>query len=108
MSDKIKEAKKQIELREKAKETQKTKEKFEKFKQNGITITKESGFDIEERVRLKEIVTPEFINKHLTKIAHTSDYKRLIYLSITGETWRGTNAKLEKNLAKMLKELQNK
>lgn len=92
ISDKIKEAKKQIELREKAKVVQKNKEKLDQLKENGITITKELEKDY------------PLIN--FQKLSETSDFKRLIYRGITGETWRGTNKGLEKELSKKLIKVQ--
>ncbi|MBA7492959.1 hypothetical protein ES702_03512 [subsurface metagenome] len=92
MSDKIKEAKKQIKLREKAKVVQKEKNKLKKLKENGKAITKELEKDY------------PLIN--FQKLSETSDFKRLIYLAITGETWRGTNKNLEKILSKKLINVQ--
>jgi len=92
MSDKIREAKKQIELGEKAKVVQKNKDKLEQLKQNGKAITKELEKDY------------PLIN--FQKLSETSDFKRLIYLAITGETWRGTNKNLEKVLSKKLIKVQ--
>ena len=92
MSDKIKEAKKQIELREKAKGVQKNKEKLDQLKENGITITKELEKDY------------PLIN--FQKLSETSDFKRLIYLAITGKTYRGSNKRLENILSKKLIKIQ--
>ena len=92
MSDKIKEAKKQIELREKAKVVQKNKEKLDQLKENGITITKELEKDY------------PLIN--FQKLSETSDFKRLIYLAITGKTYRGSNKRLENILSKKLIKIQ--
>lgn len=92
MSDKIKEAKKQIELREQAKIVQKNKDKLDKLKENGKAITKELE---------KDYPIVDF-----QKLSETSDFKRLIYRGITGVTWRGTNKGLEKALSKKLIKVQ--
>lgn len=92
MSDKIKEAKKQIELRQKAKVVQKEKDKLKELKENGKAITKE--FE-------KDYPLVDF-----EKLSETSDFKRLIYRGITGTTWRGTNKDLEKELSKKLIKIQ--
>jgi len=92
MSDKIKEAKKQIELREQARVVQKNKDKLEQLKQNGKAITKELE---------KDYPIVDF-----QKLSETSDFKRLIYRGITGKTWRGTNEDLEKELSKKLIKVQ--
>jgi len=39
-------------------------------------------------------------------LANTSDFKRLIYLAITGLTWRGTNKNLELSLKKLKNRLK--
>lgn len=92
MSDKIREAKKQIELREKSKAVQKEKNKLKKLKENGKAITKE--------------LEKDYPSINFQKLSETSDFKRLIYLAITGETWRGTNKDLEKILSKKLIKVQ--
>ena len=92
MSDKIKEAKKQIELREKAKIVQKQKDNLKELKENGKAITKELE---------KDYPIVDF-----QKLSETSDFKRLIYRGITGTTWRGTNKDLEKELSKKLIKVQ--
>jgi len=93
ISDKIREAKKQIELGEKAKLVQKNKDKLDDLKENGKAITKELE---------KDYPLVDF-----QKLSETSDFKRLIYLAITGETWRGTNKDLEKILSKKLIKVQD-
>jgi len=92
MSDKIKEAKKQIELREKAQVVQKEKDKLKKLKENGKRITKELE---------KDYPLVDF-----QKLSETSDFKRLIYLAIMGKTYRGTIENLEKILSKKLVKVQ--
>ena len=92
MSDKIKEAKKQIELREKAKAVQNQKDKLKKLKENGKAITKE----LEKNYPL--------IN--FQKLSETSDFKRLIYYAITGKSHRGSKDNLESELSKMLNKVQ--
>ena len=92
MSDKIKEAKKQIELREKAKGVQKQKDKLKELKENGKAITKE--------------LEKDYPMVNFQKLSETSDFKRLIYRGITGTTWRGTNKDLEKELSKKLIKVQ--
>lgn len=92
MSDKIKEAKKQIELREKAKVIQIQKDKLKELKENGKVITKELEKDY------------PLIN--FQKLSETSDFKRLIYYAITGKTHRGTKENLESELSKMLNKVQ--
>lgn len=92
MSDKIKEAKKQIELREKAKVVQKEKDKLKKLKENGRTITKELERDY-------PLIS-------FQKLSETSDFKRLIYYAITGKAHRGSKDNLEKELSKMLNKVQ--
>lgn len=92
ISDKIKEAKKQIELREQAKIVQKNKDKLDELKENGKAITKELEKDY------------PLIN--FQKLSETSDFKRLIYLAITGKTYRGTIENLEKILSKKLIKVQ--
>lgn len=37
-----------------------------------------------------------------SNLANSSDFKRLIYFAITGHSFRGSNAKLEEELAKYL------
>ena len=92
MSDKIKEAKKQIELREKAKIVQKQKDNLKELKENGKAITKE--------------LEKDYPIVNFQKLSETSDFKRLIYLAITGLTYRGTNKNLEKILSKKLIQVQ--
>ena len=92
MSDKIKEAKKQIELREQAKIVQTNKAKLDELKENGKKITKELEKDY-------PIVS-------FQKLSETSDFKRLIYLAITGKTYRGSNKRLENELSKKLIKVQ--
>ena len=92
ISDKIKEAKKQIELREKAKAVQKQKDKLDALKENGKAITKE--------------LEKDYPLVNFQKLSETSDFKRLIYLAIAGITWRGTNKDLEKILSKKLIKVQ--
>lgn len=92
MSDKIKEAKKQIELREQAKIVQTNKKKLDEFKENGKKITKELE---------KDYPIVDF-----QKLSETSDFKRLIYLAITGKTYRGSNKRLENILSKKLIKVQ--
>ncbi len=92
MSDKIKEAKKQAELKVIAKVVQKNKDKLDELKENGKAITKELE---------KDYPLVDF-----QKLSETSDFKRLIYRGITGETWRGTNKGLEKELSKKLIKVQ--
>ena len=92
MSDKIKEAKKQIELREKAKIVQKEKDKLKRLKENGKAITKE--------------LEKDYPLISFQKLSETSDFKRLIYYAITGKTHRGTKDNLEQELSKMLNKVQ--
>lgn len=92
LSDKIKEAKKQEELREKARVIQKDKDKLDKLKQNGIEITKEFEKDY-------PLIS-------FQKLSETSDFKRLIYFAITGKSFRGSNKLLETELSKMLNKVQ--
>lgn len=92
MSDKIKKAKKQAELKVIAKVVQKNKDKLDELKENGKAITKELEKDY------------PLIN--FQKLSETSDFKRLVYLAISGETWRGTNKRLEKELSKKLIKVQ--
>ena len=92
MSDKIKEAKKQIELREKAQVVQKEKDKLKKLKENGKRITKE--------------LEKDYPLISFQKLSETSDFKRLIYYAITGITHRGSNKELEKKLSKILNKVQ--
>ena len=93
MSDKIKEAKKQIELREQAKIVQTNKDKLDELKENGKKITKELE---------KDYPIVDF-----QKLSETSDFKRLIYLAITGKTYRGSNKRLENILSKKLIKVQD-
>ena len=39
-------------------------------------------------------------------LANSSDFKRLIYLAITGKVWRGTNKSLELSLKKLKNRLK--
>ncbi len=42
-----------------------------------------------------------------SKLAETSDFKRLVYLAITGETFRGKNITLERILNNKIKKLRS-
>ncbi len=57
-------------------------------------------------IEIKKIEPETSLNKiNFNALANTSDFKRLIYLGITGESWRGTNKGLEISLNSKLKKL---
>lgn len=67
------------------------------------------NIEIEKKVQISSFVGgfSEDIEYDIdfTALANSSDFKRLIYLAITGKVWRGTNAGLELSLKSKLKKL---
>ena len=59
-----------------------------------------------EKITSKDPNIP--IKIDFSKLAGTSDFKRLIYLAITDTTFRGSNAKLESELNRKLNDLRGK
>ena len=92
LQDLIREKERVQKIKERARIVQKNKEKLSELKENGKAITKELE---------KDYPLVDF-----QKLSETSDFKRLIYRGITGETWRGTNKGLEKELSKKLIKVQ--
>jgi len=92
LSEKLKDHVKQEELRIKAGQVQKDKDKLDALKENGKAITKE--------------LEKDYPLISFQKLSETSDFKRLIYLAITGETFRGSNKQLERELSKKLNKVQ--
>ena len=75
---------------------------LEASEQNEILLVE--NIEKEEKAQTLDFVG--YDNIDFTALANSSDFKRLIYLAITGLTWRGTNKGLEfslKNLKNRLK-----
>ena len=67
------------------------------------------NIEIEKKVRIPNIVgykSDIIPSIDFTALTNSSDFKRLIYLAITGKAWRGTNAGLELALKSKLKKLK--
>ncbi len=80
LTDKIRKAKKSMEIREEFKDIPGLKKKLKDLKENGKKIDEELG---------------KPIKSDWDKIHETSDYKRYIYRVFEGKTFRGSNAELD-------------
>jgi len=99
----IKGKQKEEQLKKLAADQDMNREKLDNFKQNGLDLASELGFETKEKIRFTD-----YIKKvDFSKLADSSDFKRLIYYSIIGKTWRGSNQALEKSLLKLLNKVQN-
>ncbi len=57
-------------------------------------------FTTEKKPKINEVFLKQV---DFSNLADSSDFKRLIYLAITGKSFRGSNIKLEKELKQKLK-----
>ncbi len=61
------------------------------------------------RTNSQNILDPDHdldLEKLLENVSKTSDFKRLIYRTIVGKVWRGTNAGLDRKLTKLIKKIR--
>ena len=49
----------------------------------------------------------DIVNFNFGDLANTSDFKRLIYLAITGKSWRGTKKRLDVSLKELLERIKD-
>ena len=73
-----------------------------KVVENAVARVEKIVIDRPEETKIEAVIDFNFGD-----LADTSDFKRLIYLAITGKTWRGTNVRLDSTLKELLEKIKN-